>query len=88
MLSMLDPAVAWIVILLTCAITFWSARRFAMGLNWPQRKLMLYMLVIGAIFAMTVINPATHGVIIIIGLLAVIVSFFAVLTAPDQSNAD
>lgn len=79
------PALAWIAVLLICIGSSWLARRFAIGLNWTQRKLMLYILVFAPLIPLAADSKGIGATIAIIGYLAAIPSFFAVLFAPDKT---
>jgi hypothetical protein len=81
----MDPVMVWTVILLICGVAFWLARRFAMRLNGAQRKLMLYMVLIVGLFVIAAMDKDRHFAFIVVGLLAMLASFFAVMTAPDKS---
>lgn len=79
-----DPAVTGTTaVLLACAIAFWLARRFATRLNWPQRKLLLYLLVC-APFLPLAAGKETGAGLAMIGFLLALPMFFAVLLAPDK----
>lgn len=78
------PAVVWIALILICAVATWLARRFATKLNWPQRKLLLYILVFAPLIPLAADSKEVGATVAIIGFLVAIPSFFAVLTAPDR----
>ena len=79
------PALAWIAVLLACGVAFWLSRRFASGLNWTQRKLMLYILVFAPFVPLAAENKEAGALAAIIGFLVAIPSFFAVITAPVKT---
>lgn len=81
----MDPILIWTVVLLTVASAFWLARRFAMRLNWPQRKVMLYTLFFGAMLGSPAMGDPNMAAIVILALFALIASFFAVLLAPFKA---
>jgi len=64
------------------AAVFWASRRFATGLNRLQRKQALYVVSLGSFVVLLVAHKQLPDVVVTGGLLAAIVSFFAILTAP------
>jgi predicted membrane protein len=64
------------------AAVFWASRRFATRLNRLQRKQALYAVSCGSFVVLLVANKHLPDVIVTGGLLAAIVSFFAILAAP------
>ena len=73
------------VFVTVCAATFWVARVLAARLDWMQRKLTLYALAFGGTFALLAANKAMNDAVLVASFMALILSFFAVLTAPDKA---
>jgi hypothetical protein len=81
----MDPAVVWIGMLSICAGAFWLTRKFAMRLNWTQRKLMIYMLAFAPLIPLAADGKGIGGSITIISGLLVIPAIFAVILAPVKT---
>jgi ABC-type Co2+ transport system permease subunit len=64
------------------AVVFWGARRLATKLNRLQRKRALYIVSIGSFIVLVVARTQLSDAVVAGGLLAAIVSLFAILTAP------
>jgi predicted membrane protein len=64
------------------AAVFWASRQFATRLNRLQRKQALYLVSMGSFVVLLIASKQLPNVVVTGGLLAAIVSFFAILTAP------
>lgn len=71
-----------LLLLAFLAAVFWVSRRFATRLNRLQRKHALYAVSIGSFVVLVVASTQLPHAVVTGGLLAAIVSFFAILTAP------
>jgi hypothetical protein len=71
-----------LLVLVFLAAVFWLSRRFATGLNPAHKKVALYLVSFGSFIVLVVANKQLPDVVVTGALLAAIVSFFAILTAP------
>ena len=63
----------------------WLAYLFALRLNRPQRKLMLYLLVFAPFVPLAAENKGIGAMIAVYGFMLAIPAFFAVLMAPEKN---